>query len=57
MDSFVNIIAGIAGILAGIAGILPVQQFMDSAALLPMHQLAFFARPTREIGPAQIPRG
>lgn len=36
MDNFVAIIAGIAGIL-------PVQQFVDSAALLPMHQLVFFA--------------
>jgi di/tricarboxylate transporter len=43
MDSFVNIIAGIAGIL-------PVQQFMDSAALLPMHQLVFFAILAAAIG-------
>jgi len=43
MDSFVNIIAGIAGIL-------PVQQLMDSAALLPMHQLAFFAILAAAIG-------
>ena len=43
MDSFVNIIAGIAGIL-------PVQQLMDSAAHLPMHQLVFFAILAAAIG-------
>jgi di/tricarboxylate transporter len=43
MDNFVAIIAGIAGIL-------PVQQFVDSAALLPMHQLVFFAILAAAIG-------
>src|SRR5919202_5676906 len=43
MDNFVAIIAGIAGIL-------PVQQFVESAALLPMHQIVFFAILAAAIG-------